>query len=102
MRYVMRQGELVPASEAAVVGKAKRSRCDMSEHFANTPPPFKRHFSYIHGRRLRSWGEYHDANKEMNLVDTGRKPGLPSETGLPESPKIGIHTQGERCAGPEN
>lgn len=38
------------------------------------PPPFKRHYSFVHGRQLNSWGDYHQANKELNLIDTGEKP----------------------------
>jgi len=37
-------------------------------------PPFKMHYSWQHGRKLTSWSDYHSANKEMGLVDTGRKP----------------------------
>ncbi len=47
-------------------------------------PPFRRHYSPVHGRFLDSWGAYHRANKEMGLVDTGQKSGRPQVEKLPE------------------
>jgi hypothetical protein len=35
-------------------------------------PQFKPHESWTHGRYLSSWSDYHKANKELGLVDTGR------------------------------
>ena len=42
--------------------------------FGSGPPPFKRHYSFIHGRQLNSWDEYRRANRELGIVDTGQKP----------------------------
>jgi hypothetical protein len=39
--------------------------------------PFKRHYSYIHGRFLGSLSDYHRANKELGLIDVGHKPPPP-------------------------
>lgn len=36
-------------------------------------PPFKRFYSFQHGRKLESWDEYRRANRELGLVDAGRK-----------------------------
>ena len=44
------------------------------EGFGMAPPPFKRHYSPVHGRKLTSWTEYRDANKELGIVYTGEKP----------------------------
>lgn len=41
------------------------------EGYANINPPFKRGHSMQHGRKLTSWSDYHRANREMGLVDTG-------------------------------
>jgi hypothetical protein len=38
-----------------------------------TPPSFKSHYSVIHGRKLTSWSDYHAANRQLGLVDTGPK-----------------------------
>jgi len=39
-----------------------------------TRPPFKPIYSVQHGRRLESWTDYHNANRELDLVDSGEKP----------------------------
>jgi len=36
--------------------------------------PFRPFYSIQHGKKLNSWSDYHKANKEMNLIDTGAKP----------------------------
>jgi len=40
----------------------------------NVPTPFKKHYSWIHGKKLSSWSDYHKANRENDLIDTGQKP----------------------------
>lgn len=37
----------------------------------NTRGPFKRIFSWQHGRKLNSWEDYNRANKDHGLVDAG-------------------------------
>lgn len=65
----MHEGKLVLASSLP----AKPHRNDRSEDFPMMRPPFKRGWSPIHGRKLRSWSDYHKGNKELGLIDVGGK-----------------------------
>lgn len=56
--------------------------------------PLPRHYSFIHGRRITSWGEYHQANKELRLVDVGRPVEPPKDNSPPKGGRRGRH--GER------
>lgn len=55
-------------------------RCSVS------PPPFKRHYSHVHGRKLTSWSEYRLANKELGIIDVGTKPDRPHCEPIPDAP----------------
>jgi len=90
-RYVLLDGEWVSRDQL----RASRAR-RAGNRAPMTRPPWKRHFSYIHGRQLNSWAEYHAANKELDLVDVGRPPGQP-ETPEVFKAKIPEHALGRHC-----
>lgn len=50
--------------------------------------PFKRHHSWIHGRDLTSWSDYHKANRELGIIDTGVAPDPYKEYEKPLDPSI--------------
>ena len=83
------------AVEEACVVESKRALPPGSNPFG---APFRRHYSYLHGRKLNSWDEYHRANRELNLVDVGQKPeglswgkGRRPQVSVPDIQSIGRH-----------
>ena len=37
-------------------------------------PPFKHHYSNVHGQKLNSWSDLKAADKRLGLIQTGEKP----------------------------
>ena len=63
------------------------------EGYGVTNKPFPRHYSFTHQKFLGSWSDYHQANKDAGLVDTGRMPPFPDRMPLPQSPNRGRHVE---------